>query len=162
MIGTMAYAFRKIWRKIYDSIQVEKFGLERLQQLVKQNPKQSAVYIPTHRSYVDFLIISYVCFDAGLPLSYIATDEDCLGILLVRWIFRNSGAFFIRRSFLDNSGSVDGYLYVKIFELYVRTLLCDGQSLEFFLEGTRSRSGKMFHALCTRTSSSGRIKSRCG
>lgn len=63
----------------------------------------------------------------------------------MRWIFRNSGAFFIRRSFLDNSGSVDGYLYMKIFQLYVRTLLCDGQSLEFFLEGTRSRSGKMLH-----------------
>lgn len=43
MIGTMAYGFRKIWRKIYDSIQVEKFGLERLQSLVQQNPKQSVV-----------------------------------------------------------------------------------------------------------------------
>jgi len=145
MISSVAYAFRKVWRKLYNSIQVEKAGLERLQELARNMPKQSLVYIPTHRSYIDFLIISYICFDAGLPIPFIAAGEDFLGILIVRYIFRHSGAFFIRRSFLDGANSVDGYLYMHIFQLYVRTLLCDGQSMEFYIEGTRSRSGKMLH-----------------
>jgi glycerone phosphate O-acyltransferase len=61
-------------------------------------PFDSAVVTP-HRSYIDFLIVSYMCFACNLPLPYIAAGEDFLGILFVRWIFRESGAFFIRRSF---------------------------------------------------------------
>jgi glycerone phosphate O-acyltransferase len=64
-----------------------------------------------------------------------------LGILLVRWLFRKSGAFFLRRSFLGSSDQ----LYSIIFREYVQRILTDGQSLEFFIEGTRSRSGKMLH-----------------
>ena len=145
MLGTLAHGFRKIWRKIYESIQIEKDGLEYLQNYTAANQKTSLVYIPTHRSYIDFLIISYICYSCSLPVPYIASGEDFLGILLVRWMFRNSGAFFIRRSFLDGIGTIEGQLYLKIFELYLKTLLCDGQSLEFYIEGTRSRSGKMLH-----------------
>ena len=145
MLGTMGYTFKKIWKKIYESIQVDKAGLEALQDLVKKNQKSSFIYIPTHRSYIDFLIISYIAYACALPLPYIAAGEDFLGILIVRWIFRHSGAFFIRRSFLDGATSVDGYMYLKIYEIYLKTLLCDGQSLEFYIEGTRSRSGKMLH-----------------
>jgi glycerol-3-phosphate O-acyltransferase len=62
-------------------------------------------------------------------------------MLLVRWLFRKSGAFFLRRSYADGSD----ILYATIFREYVQRILCDGQSLEFFIEGTRSRSGKMLH-----------------
>ena len=66
-----------------------------------------------------------------------AAGEDFLGILLVRWLFRHSGAFFIRRSFSGDE------LYSAVFDKYIEQLLVDGQSIEFFIEGTRSRSGKM-------------------
>jgi len=146
LIASMGYAFKKLWRKIYESIQIEKDGLERLQQLVQNDPKTSVVYIPTHRSYVDFLIISYITYACRLPVPFIAAGEDFLGIFLVRWLFRHSGAFFIRRSFLDGGKlNADAYLYQTIFKIYLQTLLVDGQSLEFYIEGTRSRSGKMLH-----------------
>jgi glycerol-3-phosphate O-acyltransferase len=74
-----------------------------------------------------------------LPLPFIAAGEDFLGILFVRWAFRNGGAFFIRRQFEGDQ------LYQAIFQEYVTRLLQDGISLEFFVEGTRSRSGKMLH-----------------
>jgi len=56
--------------------------------------------------------------------------EDFLGIILVRWVFRHSGAFFLRRTFAGDE------LYSTIFSRYVEQLLLDGQSIEFFIEGT--------------------------
>ena len=138
VIRGMGYAFRKIWRRIYDAIQVESSGLAKAKQAAQRGP---LIFVPTHRSYIDFLIVSYICFACGLPVPHIAAGEDFLGILLVRWLFRRSGAFFIRRS-LDSGGDA---LYAAIFQQYVQQLLRDGQSIEFFIEGTRSRSGKMLH-----------------
>ena len=98
------------------------------------------VFIPTHRSYVDFLVLSFVCFVCGIPIPYIAAGEDFLGIAGVRSVLRYSGAFFLKRSFLQGDA-----LYTAIFSEYVKHLLGDQQSIEFFIEGTRSRSGKMLH-----------------
>jgi glycerol-3-phosphate O-acyltransferase len=94
------------------------------------------VLIPTHRSYVDFLIVSYVFFEFDLPLPRIAAGEDFLGILFVNWIFRRSGAFFLRRSFKEDA------LYIALFTEYVQRLICDWSPIEFFIEGRRSRTGK--------------------
>ena len=132
----MAYLFKKVWRRIYDVISVEAGGLNAVKRVAKQGP---LVLIPTHRSYVDFLIVSYVCFVCDLPIPHIAAGEDFLGILLVRWLFRRSGAFFMKRS-MD---ATTDPLYSAIFAQYLQQLLVDGQSIEFFIEGTRSRSGKM-------------------
>jgi glycerol-3-phosphate O-acyltransferase len=85
--------------------------------------------MPTHRSYIDFLVVSFVCFQYRLPLPHIAAGDDFLNILIVNWcagrdhsdpsfllalfihfrIFRHSGAFFMRRSFGDDK------LYRAIF-----------------------------------------------
>lgn len=54
-------------------------------------------------------------------------------------ILRRSGAFFIRRSFADDA------LYRAVFSEYVQAILCATQPLEFFVEGTRSRSGKSLY-----------------
>ena len=132
----MAYLFKKVWKRIYDVVSVEAGGLNAARRAAKQGP---LILIPTHRSYVDFLIVSYVCFVCDLPIPHIAAGEDFLGILLVRWLFRRSGAFFMKRS-MDVTTDP---LYSAIFALYLQQLLVDGQSIEFFIEGTRSRSGKM-------------------
>ena len=54
--------------------------------------------------------------------------------MFVRWIFRNSEAFFIRRSFGSDQ------LYKAIFQEYVLQVLKQGHPMEFYIEGTRSRS----------------------
>ena len=132
----LGYLFKKVWKRIYDVISVEAAGLNAAKRAAQSGP---LVFIPTHRSYVDFLIVSYVCFICDLPIPHIAAGEDFLGILLVRELFRRSGAFFMKRS-MDTSTDP---LYSAIFSLYLQQLLVDGQSIEFFIEGTRSRSGKM-------------------
>ena len=62
---------------------------------------------------------------------------DFLHIAIVNRLLRGSGAFFMRRSFANDK------LYKAIFTQYVQELIKAGQMpVEFFLEGTRSRSGK--------------------
>jgi len=134
VIGSLGLVLRKVWRRIYTGLHV---ALDNLNEVKAAAAKGPVIYIPTHRSYMDFLIVSYVALLLHLPMPFIAAGEDFLGIFFVRWLFRNSGAFFIRRSFANDK------LYTVILQKYVESLLSRGQSIEFFIEGTRSRTGKM-------------------
>jgi glycerone phosphate O-acyltransferase/fatty acyl-CoA reductase len=133
VISGMGLLLRKIFLILFQSVHLNPEGIDALRQVVKQGP---LVYLPTHRSYLDFLIISFICFLYDLPIPYIAAGEDFLGIIVIRTLFRYSGAFFLRRSFSSDK------LYSVILDEYFRILLKKGNSIEFFIEGTRSRSGK--------------------
>jgi len=106
--------------------------------------------VPTHRSYIDFLILSVILFYYNLEVPLICAGEDFLNLKFVADILRGSGAFFMRRTFRGDN------LYKAIFYQYVRMLNKDKQIMEFFIEGTRSRSNKMlapkfgFMSVCTR------------
>lgn len=127
------YLFRKFYRHMYTGIFVDEWGLRKLHQVAAKGP---IILIPSHRSYIDFLITSFVMHDNRLPLPRIAAGDDFLNMFFVNWVFRNSGAFFMRRSFSNDR------LYKTIFSEYVQQILSHGHPLEFFIEGTRSRSGK--------------------
>ena len=131
----LAYGLRKIWRRVYEGIRVDEEGLERLRALAT-DPKVPLVLLPSHRSYVDFVALSYVFFAYNLPLPHILAGEDFLGLGPLSKLMRSAGAFFIKRNFSSDP------LYTSVFESYVQHLLMDNQCLEFFLEGTRSRTGK--------------------
>lgn len=105
-----------------------------LRDAAKNNP---VVFIPSHRSYMDFLLVSFICFATDIPLPFIAAAADFMNMRVVRTLFRNSGAFYMRRSFMSDP------LYWVVFTEYLQNQLQYGdQPLEFFLEGTRSRTGK--------------------
>ena len=103
--------------------------------------KSSPILIlPTHRSYVDFLLVSYLFFGYDLRLPIIAAGEDFKAMYLVSWFLRSSGAFFIRRQFGNDS------LYWVLFSEYLHTQITNSDyPIEFFIEGTRSRTGKSLH-----------------
>ncbi|PRP88456.1 hypothetical protein PROFUN_03173 [Planoprotostelium fungivorum] len=136
IVRGLGYFLRKVFRRIYSGIHVEEKGIDRLRQVLGQGP---ILLVPSHRSYVDFLIISYIMYEYDLPLPHIAAGEDFLGIFFVNWVFRNSGAFFLRRSFKED------VLYSSIFSEYVQRLVADWSPIEFFIEGKRSRTGKSLH-----------------
>lgn len=69
VVTGMGWFFRKIWRRLYKNIDVDLKGLAKVQEAAAKGP---IIIIPTHRSYIDFLVISYLCFHAGLPMPYIA------------------------------------------------------------------------------------------
>eukprot|EP01125_Pyxidicula_operculata_P008628 TRINITY_DN287_c4_g1_i2.p1 TRINITY_DN287_c4_g1~~TRINITY_DN287_c4_g1_i2.p1 ORF type:complete len:1267 (+),score=324.43 TRINITY_DN287_c4_g1_i2:27-3803(+) len=131
----LGYFFRKIWKKLYSGINVNNSGLEKIKALSKEGGSP-IIYLPSHRSYIDFLILSYVLFESHLPLPHIAAGEDFLGIKFVCSLLRAGGAFFLRRSFTGDK------LYTAIFSEYVKQLARESVPIEFFIEGTRSRSGK--------------------
>lgn len=112
--------------------------MEGFKRLVKNNPDTPVVIIPTHRSYVDFLLMSYVLFAEQLTVPNIVSGDDFLKMKGVAGLLRSSGAFFIKRKELQSDP-----FYKAILKEYIQSLLKNKQWLEFFIEGTRSRTGKM-------------------
>ncbi|GMH43950.1 hypothetical protein BSKO_11884 [Bryopsis sp. KO-2023] len=114
-------------------IYVDQKGIGAIRELQKTH---TLVYVPTHKSHVDYLMLSYVLFASGLMCPNIAAGDN-LDIPLIGDLMRGCGAFFIRRS---NHG-VDGALYKKVLAGYIEALLIHGHMIEFFIEGGRSRDG---------------------
>ena len=135
-----AWALRKVWRQMFDQVLVHEAGMLQVAELARANAKapraRPIVLMPSHRSYVDFLLLSYVLFAYSVPAPFIAAAEDFAQLGPVTDLLRSSGAFFLKR---DGTGDA---LYQAVFEEYLARLLEDGQTVEFFVEGTRSRSGK--------------------
>lgn len=122
-----------LWHKMFDGIDVR--NVDRIPPLAESH---SIIYVPCHRSHLDYLLISYSLFQAGITPPHTAA-----GINLNFWpagpFLRRSGAFYIRRTFKGNR------LYGAVFNEYVHFLVSKGYSIKFFLEGGRSRTGKLLH-----------------
>ena len=97
------------------------------------------VYVPCHRSHMDYLLLSYVLYNEGMVPPHIAAGIN-LNFFPAGFIFRRGGAFFIRRSFKGNR------LYSTIFREYLAELFSKGYSVEYFSEGGRSRTGRLLQA----------------
>lgn len=135
VVRMFAWFLRKLWKMIYEKVVVNQNHLQELAKFIKGH-SGPVVILPSHRSYIDFLIVSYLFFAFGIPVPYIAAADDFLQIRLINKLFRLSGAFFIKR------GKTGDQLYTAILTEYMQQLLKDQQLVEFFIEGTRSRSGK--------------------
>ncbi len=122
-----------LWNNIYDGLLIDMEGLAKLRNIARKMP---LVIIPCHRSHIDYLLISYVLYKNNLQLPFIAAGDN-LSFFPMGYIFRTSGAFFMRRSFRNNE------LYSEVFAKYMAMLLKEGLTVEFFIEGGRSRTGKM-------------------
>ena len=94
------------------------------------------VYVPCHRSHIDYLVLSYLLYRNGLVPPHIAAGVN-LNLPVVGSILRRGGAFFLRRSFKSNA------LYSTVFSEYVTQLVRQGVALEYFIEGGRSRTGRL-------------------
>lgn len=136
IVRLFAWYLRKVWRQMYSSIVVDEKEIERIKKVYQDRGSGSIIIMPTHRSYIDFLITSYIFLAYKLPLPHIAAGEDFLNMSIVQSLFRYSGAFFIKRQFANDE------LYKAVFTEYCQQLLIDQNSIEFFTEGTRSREGK--------------------
>ena len=98
--------------------------------------KQSIVFLPCHKSHIDYLVLSWILFRIGLAVPHIAAGDN-LDMPVVGTILRKGGAFFIRRSFQGDT------LYPVVMKEYIMNLLAQGYNMEMFIEGTRSRTGKL-------------------
>jgi glycerol-3-phosphate O-acyltransferase len=122
-----------LWNNIYDGLLIDLEGMAKIRNISKKMP---FVIIPCHRSHIDYLLFSYVLYKNNIQLPFIAAGNN-LSFFPLGYIFRKSGAFFLRRSFRGNE------IYAEVFTKYMAILLKEGLPLEFFIEGGRSRTGKM-------------------
>ena len=122
-----------LWNNIYDGVVVDQEGMATIRNISKKMP---FVIIPCHRSHIDYLLLSYVLYKHNIQMPFVAAGTN-LSFFPLGYIFRKSGAFFMRRSFKGNP------LYEEVFSKYLKVLLKEGLPLEFFIEGGRSRTGKM-------------------
>jgi glycerol-3-phosphate O-acyltransferase len=122
---------RWLWNRIYDGIVLN--HVERLHDVARHN---EVVYVPCHRSHFDYLLLGYIVHDQGLSLPHTAAGIN-LNIPIVGAILRRGGAFYLRRSFKGNR------LYAAVFNAYLHEILKRGHSIEYFVEGGRSRTGRL-------------------
>uniref|UniRef100_A0A8C4RFS5 Glyceronephosphate O-acyltransferase n=1 Tax=Erpetoichthys calabaricus TaxID=27687 RepID=A0A8C4RFS5_ERPCA len=132
-IRLLAFILSKVFKRVFRRIRVNTEGIERLKKALSDNP---VVLLPNHRSYMDFLILSFVFYTYDLNIPVIAA-RGLLEIKILSTILRRSGAFYIRREIGTNK------LYWAVLSEYVKTMLRMGYApIEFYVEGARSRSFK--------------------
>ena len=121
----------RLWTQLYDGVEVHNFNTVR--ELAKD---YQIVYTPCHRSHIDYLLLSYVIHRRGLMVPYIAAGDN-LNLPFVGQFLRGGGAFFIRRSFRGSG------LYTTVFKEYLYSIVSRNTPLEYFIEGGRSRTGRL-------------------
>lgn len=121
----------RVWNRIFDGVDVQ--HVARLRELAQDN---ELVYMPSHRSHLDYLLLSYISYVNGVAPPHIAAGIN-LNFWPIGGILRRGGAFYLRRSFKGNK------LYTAVFRAYVDYLIAKGHSLNFFPEGGRSRTGRL-------------------
>ena len=119
------------WNKIYDGIKIS--HIEGVQAAAHGH---EVIYVPCHRSHIDYLLLSYLLFRNGLTPPHIAAGIN-LNMPVIGSLLRRGGAFFMRRTFKGNP------LYTAVFNEYLHTLFSKGFPVEYFVEGGRSRTGRM-------------------
>lgn len=118
---------------MFDGYTLNTDELAKVKNMSRRGP---LILVPCHKSHIDYLILSYLLYNNNMPGPHIAAGKN-LSFWPLGPIFRGGGAFFLRRTF---KGAM---LYSKVFTEYIYKLLEDGFNIEFFIEGGRSRTGKL-------------------
>ena len=121
----------RLWNRLYDGVEFN--HVETLRNVADGN---EIVYVPCHRSHMDYLLLSYAIYVQGYAPPHIAAGIN-LNIPIIGRFLRKGGAFFIRRSFRGNA------LYTIVFMKYLAAIMARGHSIEYFIEGGRSRTGRL-------------------
>lgn len=120
-----------LWNRFFSGVVIK--NAQRLREI---DQTHEIVYLPTHRSHMDYLLLPYSIYYEGF-----FPPHTFAGINLNFWpigpVLRRAGAFYGRRSFGGNR------LYTAVFNEYVHYLLTKGHPVKFYLEGGRSRTGRL-------------------
>jgi glycerol-3-phosphate O-acyltransferase len=131
VVRSVSFMLKAFWNKLYDGIDMHHFDTVRT-----VAPGHEVIYVPCHRSHVDYLLLSYQLLQNGIAIPHIGAGVN-LNLPVVGPILRRGGAFFLRRTFKGDP------LYSTVFREYISQLFARGASLEYFIEGGRSRTGRL-------------------
>ncbi|HEY4446765.1 MAG TPA: glycerol-3-phosphate 1-O-acyltransferase PlsB [Steroidobacteraceae bacterium] len=120
-----------LWNRLYDGV-----DFEHVDKLNEIGDGAEIVYVPCHRSHMDYLLLSYVIYRKGFAVPHVAAGIN-LNLPVIGRFLRMGGAFFLRRTFKGDD------LYAAVFAKYLGIMIARGHSLEYFIEGGRSRTGRL-------------------
>ncbi|SPF40746.1 Glycerol-3-phosphate acyltransferase [Syntrophobacter sp. SbD1] len=132
-IQIAAKFFNWVWNNVFDGVDLDSESLQKVKRAARHH---TLVYVPCHKSHMDYLLLSQLLYSNNLYAPFIAAGKN-LAFWPLGAIFRMGGAFFIRRAFKGLK------FYAEVFALYVKTMVQLGHNMEFFIEGGRSRTGKL-------------------
>ena len=127
----MASMLGRLWTWLYDGVEFE--HVEKLHEI---GDDAEIIYVPCHRSHMDYLLLSYVIYRKGFAVPHVAAGVN-LNLPVIGRFLRKGGAFFLRRSFKGDA------LYAAVFTKYLGFMMARGHPLEYFIEGGRSRTGRL-------------------
>jgi glycerol-3-phosphate O-acyltransferase len=130
-VSSMSHLLTRVWNRLYDGVEFR--HVDTLRQVADGN---EIVYVPCHRSHMDYLLLSYAIYQHGFAIPHVAAGVN-LNLPVIGRFLRKGGGFFMRRSFRGNS------LYTVVFTQYLAAIMARGHSIEYFIEGGRSRSGRL-------------------
>jgi len=130
-VAFMARTLSWFWTRLYDGVELH--NAEQLQKIAEGN---EVVYVPCHRSHIDYLLLSYAIYYKGYAVPHVAAGIN-LNMPVIGRFLRKGGAFYMRRSFRGNA------LYTMVFMKYLGLMMARGHSIEYFIEGGRSRTGRL-------------------
>ena len=131
MVSFMAGLLGRVWNSLYDGVE-----LEHIENLSGVADGAEIIYVPCHRSHMDYLLLSYIIYRKGFAVPHVAAGVN-LNMPVIGRLMRKCGAFFLRRSFKGDA------LYAAVFAKYLGFMMARGHPLEYFIEGGRSRTGRL-------------------
>ncbi|KAF1919749.1 glycerol-3-phosphate acyltransferase, partial [Ampelomyces quisqualis] len=136
--GAYYFATQLLTRAYHQGVHVSSEEVLRLRAVADKaaKDKHSIIFLPCHRSHVDYVSLQIICYRIGLALPTVIAGDN-LNFPVVGSFLQHAGAMWIRRSFGNDQ------LYITLVQAYIDTLLQTGYNLECFVEGGRSRTGKL-------------------
>lgn len=125
---------RQIYTQGYDrTIDVDPDQIERIRAVMERYP---CVTLATHRSYLDGMVLPVLFDEHRLPRRHVLVGGN-MDFWPIGPIMRRAGGIFVRRD------SRDAPVYRFALREYIGYLVEQRQHLEWFIEGGRSRTGKL-------------------
>ncbi|XP_035218375.1 glycerol-3-phosphate acyltransferase 1, mitochondrial-like isoform X2 [Stegodyphus dumicola] len=138
LLKIAAWVMYKLLGKMLDGIEVEKKQIEAIKKASEEDIPM--IYLPLHRSHLDYILVTFILYLNDLRAPLVAAGNNLM-IPFFGALLRGLGAFFIKRKLDPQNGQRD-FVYRAVLHTYMEESLKEGHSLEFFIEGGRSRTGK--------------------
>ena len=130
-VRLMEGVLKWLWTRIYDGVFVA-----HPETIASVAAGHELIYVPCHRSTMDDLLMPYAIYTNGFAVPHIAAGLN-LNLPVVGPLLRKGGTFFMRRSFRGSA------LYTAVFMKYLGAMMARGHPIQYFIEGGRSRTGRL-------------------
>jgi glycerol-3-phosphate O-acyltransferase len=124
---------RPLWTKVFSGVDVPEEDLDRIRTAMRDG---TPVLIPCHKSHFDYILVTWVLYNHDMTVPHVVAGMN-LAVWPISTVLRWCGGFFIERSFGDDR------VFPAVFGRYLREMVRQEYPMEFFIEGGRTRSGKL-------------------